>query len=140
MSLTGLHAFDRAVQTANAWLADVERTSGGQDREHAWRLLRAWLRTLRDRLPVDATAKFGAQLPLLLRGVYYEGWHPGGTPVRYNRAGYVGRFAAEAAIPEADVPGAAQAVTEALMRHLPHGEFDEVLAVLPLEVRGLLVR
>jgi uncharacterized protein (DUF2267 family) len=63
MSGTGLVTIDRAVQTANTWLADVARAFGTDDRRFAYRALRAWLHTLRDRLPVEATAHFAAQLP-----------------------------------------------------------------------------
>lgn len=138
MSLTGLHAFDRAVNVANTWLSEVGKVSENEDREHAYRILRAWLHTLRDRLPVDAAGKFGAQLPLLLRGVYYEGWHPGGTPMRYGREEYLDRFAADAVIDRGEAADAARVVTTALLRHLSRGELDEVLAALPLDLRALL--
>jgi len=44
--------------------------------------LRAILHTLRDRITVEEVAQLGAQLPMLVRGFYYEGWDPTGKPVR----------------------------------------------------------
>ena len=41
----------------------------------AW-LLRGASHALRDYLPTDAAVSIGAQLPALLRGIYYDGWHP----------------------------------------------------------------
>ena len=38
------------------------------------------LHTLRDRLTVDVAAKLAAQLPTLIRGIYYEDWDPSRTP------------------------------------------------------------
>ncbi len=35
------------------------------------------LHGFRDAMPCDEAVYFGAQLPPLLRGLYYEGWHPG---------------------------------------------------------------
>ena len=44
--------------------------------------LQVVLHALRDRLPVEAVAALGSQLPLLVRGMYYEGWSPSETPVQ----------------------------------------------------------
>ncbi len=41
--------------------------------------------TRRDRLPVDLTAHFGAQLPMLVSGLYYEGWDPSKVPIKMAR-------------------------------------------------------
>ncbi len=138
MSATGLHTFDRAVQTANTWLIEVSRTMEDDDRQHAYRTIRAWLHTLRDRLPVDIAANFGAQLPVLLRGIYYEGWDPSDTPVKYDREAYINRFAYEAAVPEAGVEKAARAVSTTVLRHTSPGQLDEVLKALPHDLRPIL--
>jgi uncharacterized protein (DUF2267 family) len=139
MTATGLHNFDHAVQTANAWLIDVAKAAGyEEDRHRAYRLLRAWLHTLRDRLPTDVTAHLGAQLPALLRGIYYEGWNPRSTPVKYDRREYIARFAHESALPEEKVEAAARAVSVALLRHLSPGQLDDVFNALPHDLRTLM--
>ena len=46
---------------------------GTDDRQDAYRAVRGVLHTLRDRLPVEESAQLAAQLPTLLRGVFYEG-------------------------------------------------------------------
>ena len=128
--------YAQAVHRASVWVADVAAALGTQDRNYARRVLRAWLHTLRDRLTVDATAKFGQQLPELLRGMYYDGWEPNRVPMRYNAAEYVQRFAAEAMVTPGDVPQLAAAVTHVLSEHMSPGQVAEALAELPASLRA----
>jgi uncharacterized protein (DUF2267 family) len=66
-----------AVSETEAWVDDVMRRLGWHDRERVYLVLLATLHALRDSLPRDEAVYIGAQLPPLLRGLYYEGWHPG---------------------------------------------------------------
>jgi uncharacterized protein (DUF2267 family) len=130
--------FDHAVRTAGAWLTAVGQGLSTDNRRFAYRVLRAWLHTLRDRLTVEAAAKFGAQLPELLRGVYYEGWEPSKAPVKYGPGEYRRRFAHEAQVPDGDVPVLAAAVTATLAARLSPGQMGEVLAQLPAPLRATM--
>src|ERR1700752_3252166 len=80
VSATGLEVFDRTLQTTNIWLDEVMEAVG-PDRRLAWHVLGAVLRTLRDRLPSPFAGHLGEQLPLLVRGVYYEHFEPGHAPL-----------------------------------------------------------
>jgi len=71
MSFTGLEVFDKTLQIAPVWLGEM-----GPDRQRAHHALRAVRHALRDRLPLHLAAHLGAQLPLLVRGIYYDSWHP----------------------------------------------------------------
>ena len=68
MSFTGVGSLDRSIGKSNAWLAGIEEGFGTHDRRLAYRVVRAWLHSLRDRLTVEVAAHFAAQLPELLRG------------------------------------------------------------------------
>jgi len=70
---TGLDVFDRTVQAANLWLKELMDALGWDDRYQAYEGLRTTLHALRDRLTLEEMAQLGAQVPLLIRGVYYEG-------------------------------------------------------------------
>src|SRR5205823_12272017 len=71
MSATGLDVFDKTLQTTNSWLDEISQTLG-PDRKLAWKVLSIVLHKLRDRIPVDLSAHLAAELPLLLRGTYYD--------------------------------------------------------------------
>ena len=72
MSATGLDVFDRTLQTTHTWLNEINEDIG-PDRLVAWHVLGAVIRALRNPLPLDLAAHFGAELPLLVRGTYLFG-------------------------------------------------------------------
>lgn len=57
-----------------------------RDRQLAWHALGAVLRTVRDRVPLNLAVHLGAQLPLLVRGTYFEQWRPSDTPRTWRTA------------------------------------------------------
>lgn len=140
MSFTGVDNLDRSIDKANTWLADIDAAFGTDDRHLAYRVLRAWLHCLRDRLSVEVAAHFAAQLPDLLRGVFFDGWNPSRVPQKYNRAEYVTRFAHEARVRDSDVVKAAGIVTVVAQRHMSAGVMAEAFGLLPADLRELLER
>ena len=134
MSFTGVGSPDRSIDESNAWLADIEEGFGTHDRRLAYRAVRAWPHSLRDHL----TVKVAAQLPELLRGVFYDGWNPSRVPLKYGRPEYVARFAREARIHQSDVPKASAVVTATVRQHVPAGAVEEAFALLPGDLRELL--
>ena len=83
---TGLDVFDTTVQESNLWLKDLMERIGTYDRHRAYSTLRAVLHALRDRIGPANANHLGAQLPMLLRGLYYEGWQMTATKERHDTA------------------------------------------------------
>ena len=81
MSTTGLNVFDNTIQKTNQWLNQIQETLSLETKESAYAALRATLHTLRDRIPPKEAVEFGSQLPMLVRGFYFEGFNPANTPV-----------------------------------------------------------
>jgi uncharacterized protein (DUF2267 family) len=138
MSQTAIAAFDSTLQTTHVWLHEIMEEMGWIDRHRAYHALRAVLHALRDRLTVEGAAALAAQLPLLVRGIYYEGWHPAGKPTRERKKE---QFLAHVAQAFRDDPVDPEKVTRAvfgvLSRHISSGEKVHVEGLLPVEIRSL---
>lgn len=130
--------FARSDRTAQEWLSAVAQGLGTEDRHITYRILRAWLHTVRDRMNVDAAANFAAQLPIPLRGLFFEGWKPSRVPVKLDADQFLAAIAQEATISLADARHAAAVVTAALQQRCSPGQIDHLLAQLPGPLRDLL--
>jgi uncharacterized protein (DUF2267 family) len=141
MTHTSLASFDSTVQTTNLWLHEIQEQLQWQDLHRAYHALRAVLHALRDRLPIDQAAALAAQLPLLVRGFYYEGWHPHGKPIKERRKENFLAHISEAfrGDPLVDPEQVVQAVFRVLSRHVTTGEIGNVKQNLPAEIRSLWV-
>ena len=83
MSNSVLEVFDASLQKTQVWLNDVMGELDWEEQpQKACLALRTALHALRDRLTVEEAVHLGAQLPILIRGVYYEGWKLTGKPVK----------------------------------------------------------
>jgi uncharacterized protein (DUF2267 family) len=139
MSTATLSAFDSTLHKTNVWLKDVMEELRWDDFQRAYRALRAVLHALRDRLPMEEATDLGAQLPMLVRGFYYEGWSPRHTPVLEHKLEQFlqhieDQFRGD---PHADAEQIARAVFHTLDKHVTAGELQDVKRNLPEAVRAL---
>ena len=139
MSALGLKVIDEAAHQTNIWVNAVNDAIGWDHKQRAYRLLRGVLHVLRDHLSIDEAAQFGAQLPVLIRGIYYEGWNPSKTPVKIRKAD---EFIAQLQRyfdpdPLGDAPQAVAAVLKVLREHVSGGEMQDVESAFTTDVRKL---
>ena len=132
-------AIDSTIQITNTWLKELLEELGWEDRQRAYHALALVLHALRDRLTVAEAVDLGAQLPMLIRGLYYEGWSPKGKPVKeHKREDFLEHIAAAyRGHPEVFPEEVAWAVFKVLERHVSKGEINDVKHVLPAQIRAL---
>jgi len=126
------HAFDVTIEHSQQWLDDVLDALRTDDRELAYAALRGVLHTLRDRLPTAEAVDLAAQLPMLLRGMYFEGWVPDRGAKRHrDKDAFLRHVARE--MKRSDVPPeeAVRAVFQLLAARVAHGEIADVIGTLP---------
>jgi uncharacterized protein (DUF2267 family) len=140
MSESHVAVLDHTVQETNIWLKAIAEQLHFHDRHHAYNALRAVLHALRDRLPPEVAVHLGAQLPMLVRGIYYEGWHMAGKPTKGRS---VQEFAShvQEGLPKQfpiDPVTVTRGVVEILWEKLDPGEFAKLENHLPESLRSAL--
>jgi uncharacterized protein (DUF2267 family) len=136
---TGLAVFDTTVQETNLWFKAIMEALRTDDRHLAYLALRATLHALRDRLGPEHAVHLAAQLPMLVRGLYYEGWRLAASQTKERtRADFLEHVRSE--LPRGsplDPNVAARAVFSVMWSKLDLGEVGKILDRLPEELKDL---
>lgn len=133
------HDFDGMVRATQEWIDDVTQRLGWHDREKAASALIATLHALRDVLSMEEVVYLGAALPPLLRGLYYDGWHPSRRAgALKTRNAFLDRIhEAVHRDPGIDAEQVAHAVLGLLAARLPADEIEDAKAATPKALRSL---
>lgn len=139
MHPTAPEVFAETIEKTGQWLDELMGDTGLSRPHQAYSVLSAVLHVLRDRLTVEEAVNLGAQLPMLVRGFYYEGWRPAGRPLKYRHKEEFLRHVGELypGLPETEREPAVRAVFKLLSGHVTGGEIRHVREQLPAEVREL---
>jgi uncharacterized protein (DUF2267 family) len=138
MAATGLEVFDKTLHTTNQWLDEI-CAEIGPDKHLAWHVLGAVLRSIRDELLIGQSAHLAAQLPLLVRGAYFDQYRPAAQPVaERSQEDFIARIRQELAGSRPVRPDlAATAVMRTLNRHITEGQIKKARDALPKGIRAL---
>lgn len=137
MTATGIRTFDHSLSTTKEWLKEVKGELSLADQEQAFEAARAVLHTLRDRLTIDESTDFAAQLPLLLQGLYYHEWTVRDKPVKMRSREEFLQAVADRLMGKYPPEDAVKAVFKVIERHVTEGEVNDVKSNLPDEIKTL---
>jgi uncharacterized protein (DUF2267 family) len=139
MSAVGLESIEHTVHVTHTWINELDELLGWSNKSRSYRLLRSVLQALRDWLPVNEAADFAAQLPNLLRGVYYEQWRPATTPVKpRSKSDFLGRIDhAFVGDPILHTEDAVRITFRFLSTNIAAGEIADIKHALPADLRAL---
>ncbi len=140
MSTTGLDVFDTTIQETNELLKEIEVALGWEGKRHeSYHALRAVLQTLRDRLTIDEAAHVAAQLPLLVKGIFFEGWNPSHTPQKLDKEQFLVKIAARGSIEDInDLEHIVHVIFQAIKSYVSEGEIEDVKGILPKDIASLM--
>jgi len=137
MSQHGLQVIDTTVQKTHEWLTAVAEAVH-LDKNDSYKCLRAVLQTLRDRLPVELSAHLSAQLPMLIRGIFYEGWDPARVPKKMDLDEFLAAISEKIVTDQfIDPRRAVTGVFIALSNFVAPGELAKVRSSLPHSIQEI---
>ncbi len=127
-----------AVETMQLWLKELRDRAELADEEAAHAVLRAVLHQLRDRLTVEEAVDLGAQLPVMVRGLYFEGWRPHKVPRKIrSRQAFLDELSDQLLPHTYPVDWAVSSVFDLMTHHCDPGEIDDVIGQLPDDLKDL---
>ncbi|MEH0932087.1 DUF2267 domain-containing protein [Micromonospora sp. CPCC 205558] len=134
-------AFESSLDKTNLILKDIEDAYGWPKdrRNQSYAALRTVLHLLRDRLPVNESVEFAQQLPVLVRGIYFDGWVPSDVPIKLNRDDFL--FEVRQGFPydaEGGPERVTQVVLDTLRRHVTQGEWQDVKDTMPKDLAVMM--
>jgi uncharacterized protein (DUF2267 family) len=139
MANTGFHIFDRTVQKTNQILTDIEKDLDWEDRrEQTYSALRFTLHALRDRLQVNASANFAAQLPMLVKGIYFDGWDPANVPEKMDKEEFMDSIQENFNYSVESLEDVVKVVLDNLLKNIDERSAKDVKDSLPSDIANLL--
>jgi len=137
MSEQGLEVIESSTQKTHEWIASIAEAAH-LEKHDAYKSLRAVLQTLRDRLPMDDAVHFAAQLPMFLRGLYYEGWEPSKVPIKMSRPEFLDAIQEKIVTEQViDPVRITQSVFAVVMSYVGAGEMEKVKHCFPKDMQTL---
>jgi len=131
--------FATEIDDANIWLKSFVELAGIRNNKNlAWNLFGAGLHALRDRLPEAVIVHLGAQLPTLVRGLYYADWSLKEAPRKErHKKPFLDRLDGALVANKSDPERIARATFGVLRERIDASEVAKVLRHLPRELRQL---
>jgi uncharacterized protein (DUF2267 family) len=132
--------FDETVQRTNEILNEIEGYFGWENkRNFSYAALRSVLQTLRDRLTINEASDFAAQLPLLMKGIFYDGWKPAAVPIKINKEEFLDEVQKKFVVSaQVDFEELVKVVLLALKKFVSAGEAEDVAGMLPKDLAEML--
>ncbi len=141
MKFTGLDVFDATIQRTVVWLKELMQELNWCDHRKTYLAFRCVLHVVRDNLPLTQAILLGEQLPMLIRGFYFDQWNPTVNPIpvwsRKDFLTVLSNYMLRAGDIAFDGEVVARAVFRLLDRKITDGEIEDIQHLLPGAVLDL---
>jgi uncharacterized protein (DUF2267 family) len=128
-----MRLFEKTNEKSHEWVKDMMTCLGTEDPQQALHALRAGLHALRDRISVEEAAQLAAQMPMTIRGLFFENWRPTGKPLKIRQPSEFLALILANYAPRADAHAddIIKSLFRVLRKHVSEGELTDVVMSLP---------
>ena len=141
MKFTGLEVFDSTIQRTSVWLKELMQELNWSDHRKTYLAFRCVLHAVRDHLPMNEAVRLGEQLPMLIRGFYFDQWDPAAKPTSLRTRNEFLAALSSYMVRDGDTTSNAEVVARAVFRLLDRkitdGEIEDIQKLLPGAVLDL---
>jgi len=139
--MANIHIFDKTLQKSQLWIEEIKKGLDTGDEQRAYLALRTVLHSVRNHLQLNEAIHLGAELPMLIRGLYFEGWDPREKPVRdRDKKAYLEYFKTYfSEDSEEEIEKMMKAVFKVLDNKISQGEIRDVRENLPSHIRKVWI-
>ncbi len=141
--MSHLSVIDKNVVKTHEWLKTISQYAHWKDDTLSLRALRVVLHQLRDNMPLENAVYLSAQLPIFIRGLFFENWHPLSTPLKERQKEDFIDSVEEHLIQAGGLPEpidssvAILAVFKTLCEKISEGEIQKIESLFPKGLRSL---
>lgn len=137
MTISSISNIEKGIHDFNMWIKEIKEELKCSD-QNAYTALQATLQTLRDRLTVNEAVHLGAQLPIIIKGVYYDKWKPADKPEKLDKLTFTSKvhnkFNND---PDVNPENFIQTVFYVIQKNITNGEIEDIKSVLPPDIANL---
>lgn len=139
MTTSTVDSIARSIEKTNIWINELKNRLGWADDHAVYEALRVSLIAIRDRISLDEAAHLSAQLPLILRGAFYDQFVPS-RPV--SRAQTIDDVLAPVRDhfsndPTVNAETVFRAVLDVMAVHVSPGELHDVRSQMPKAIQEI---
>ena len=135
---------EKNIHQTMTWIYAIEEECNWEEdnQKAAFAALRAVLHELRDLLPLENAIHLSAQLPLIIRGIFFENWSTRAEKFKIRKKEDLLVAVADELFPYPDIDpeAAVKGVITVLQDKISDGEWNKIMSVLPRDLRVLFVK
>jgi uncharacterized protein (DUF2267 family) len=130
-----MNAFTSACHNAETYVSKLEAELPDCDKQQTWHILRGTLHALRDRIQPDEACHLAEQLPLVVRGAFFEAFRPGRGVRKMDADTFLADVAAQVRVdPPKNLEEKVWTALSYVLGSVSAGEKQDVVRNLPADI------